>query len=104
MIAADTATLASILDDTLVWTHSSGVTESKAEVLAAIAAKSVSYLSLEVEGVSVRRVGDAYLMHGTLQGRAARDGKEKALANRFLAVWHFADGRFQLLAWQSTGF
>ena len=41
--------------------------------------------------------------NGLLNGRASRDGVEKALRNRFLSVWVRQDGDFRMVAWQSTG-
>jgi ketosteroid isomerase-like protein len=104
MIAGDVDGLSRLLDDELVWTHSSGRTDDKTAFLGAIADGTVTYLSLETEDVSVSRHGEVYLCHGILNGRASRDGAEKALRNKFLSVWRRANGAFAMLAWQSTGF
>jgi ketosteroid isomerase-like protein len=104
MIAGDVDALSLLLSDELVWTHSSGRTDDKAAFLGAIAEGTVTYLALETENVGVSRHGDVYLCHGILNGRASRDGAEKALRNKFLSVWRRANGAFIMLAWQSTGF
>jgi ketosteroid isomerase-like protein len=104
MIAGDADTLASLLGDELVWTHSSGKTDDKAAFLAGIASRAVVYTALDVAEVTVARHGDAYVCHGTLNGRASRDGVEKALRNRFLSVWKRSGNSLQMVAWQSTGF
>lgn len=103
MIEADVAALDAMLDDALIWTHSSGRTDDKRSFLDGIASGVVTYLALETDAVSVIRRGDVYVCHGLLNGRASRDGVEKALSNRFLAVWVREGDAFRLLAWQSTG-
>lgn len=103
MVGGDLAALETLLDDELIWTHSSGRTDGKRSFLDGMAAGTVRYLQLETEGVRVIRRGEVFVCHGLLNGRASRDGVEKALSNRFLAVWARHSGGFRLLAWQSTG-
>jgi len=47
--------------------------------------------------------GDVFVCHGLLNGRASRDGVEKTLSNRFLAVWERRGNDLRMVAWQSTG-
>ena len=103
MIVGDVMALERLLSDELIWTHSSGRTEGKAAFLAGLASATVVYTALDVADVVVTRHDDLFLCHGTLHGRASRDGVEKTLNNRFLSVWKRYGDSFQLLAWQSTG-
>lgn len=103
MVGADTDALAKLLADELIWTHSSGKTDGKRSFLEKIASGSVVYLSLDVANDAVSSHGDVAIHHGTLSGRVSVDGRERALRNRFLAVWKHSGDAFQLLAWQSTG-
>lgn len=105
MIAADTDALDRLLADDMIWTHSSGVTETKVEFIAAIAERRVTYQRLAIDSDSVRRVGAAVVHQGLLTGTASRDGQDKALRAKFLAVWRDVasmDNTMQLVAWQST--
>lgn len=104
MIAGNASALEGLLSDDLVWTHSSGRTDDKAAVLHAIEAGTVLYRSLQVEDVVVSRHGEIFICHGTLNGKASRDGVERDLRNKFLSVWKRTGASFQMLAWQSTGF
>ena len=104
MISANLEELGNALSDDLVWTHSSGRTEGKAAVMQAIKSQTVQYLSLQVEGVEVSQHNDIFICHGTLNGRASRDGVSKELRNKFLSVWQRTGSSFKMLAWQSTGF
>jgi ketosteroid isomerase-like protein len=103
MVAGDATALGALLDDDLIWTHSSGKTDGKRSFLEGIASGTVRYLSLEADGVGVIQRGNVFICHGLLNGRASRDGVEKTLSNRFLAVWERTESGFRMVAWQSTG-
>jgi ketosteroid isomerase-like protein len=102
MISGDVQALGELLDEDLIWTHSSGKTDSRRTFLDGIGSGAVQYLALETEDVSVLRRGDVFICHGLLNGRASRDGVEKTLTNRFLSVWTADGARPRMIAWQST--
>jgi len=104
MIAGEPDTLAALLDDELVWIHSSGKQDDKTSFLGKIAAGGVVYLELEVSDDSVTDCGDVLVHRGNLFGRASVGGRDKALRNRFLSVWRRSGDVPQLLFWQSTGY
>jgi ketosteroid isomerase-like protein len=104
MIDADVDTLGDLLADDLIWTHSSGKTDDKPNFIERIGSEAVTYLALEVSDDVVSRHGDIFVHHGILEGRVSVDGQERALRSRFLSVWAWTGRRFELLAWQSTGF
>ncbi len=103
MVEGDVDALEGLLAADLIWTHSSGRTDGKGSFIDKIASKAVEYLSLEVADDVVRRVGDAVIHQGTLQGRVRAESGERALRNRFLSVWRLSGDSLELLAWQSTG-
>lgn len=103
MISGDAEVLAGFLDDDLIWTHSSGKTDTRHSFLDGIASGVVQYLALETEDVTVFQRDDVLICHGLLNGRASRDGVEKALRNRFLSVWISDGEHMRMIAWQSTG-
>lgn len=103
MISGDTDTLAQLLSDDLIWTHSSGKTDSKASFLESIGSGVVQYKSLEVSNETISRYGDLFIFHGRLNGQASRNGVVKELKSRFLSVWRKDGDAYQMLAWQSTG-
>ncbi len=102
MILGDVDALLALLADDLVWTHSSGAAESKAEFISAIASGNVRYEELHVEEDAIREEGSLVLHTGVLRGVASRGGQNKNLHARFLAVWRFAQNMPELMAWQST--
>ncbi len=105
MINVDAEALGRLLADDLVWTHSSGTTETKTEFIAAIVEGRVAYQDLVISREQIRRINAAVVHQGMLTGMASRDGQKKALCAKFLAVWRDVkdlDGSLQLAAWQST--
>ena len=102
MIAADTEALQRLLSDDLIWTHSSGKAESKAEVINALAQGTVGYQALENTQDRVLHSGENFVHQGVLHGSAVRDGETKLLNVRFLSVWQEVENQLQLVAWQST--
>ncbi len=104
MIAADVATLATLLSHELVWTHSSGKTDDRDAFLKKIESQATRYHELHVQNPVVSSHGEVMICHGTLTGSATAGGRKKSLRNRFLSVWKKTGNGFELLAWQSTGF
>ncbi len=102
MVDASPDVLARLLADDLVWTHSSGKTESKKEVIAAIEDGAVSYEAIEMAQDRVLTFSEGFVHQGLLRGRAVRDGQVKMLNARFLSVWREVGSQLQMIAWQST--
>ncbi|MCP5180187.1 MAG: nuclear transport factor 2 family protein [Pseudomonadales bacterium] len=102
MVGQDVAALTALLDENLVWTHSSGRTDNRAAVIDSIASRSVVYHTLDAEDIRVLPHGDVAILHGTINGHVSKDGAGKALRNRFLSVWKQTGGAWRMLAWQST--
>lgn len=102
----DFAALERLLADDLVYTHSSGVVDSKTNYIEALKSGKTRYLKIAPEDLKVRVVGDLALIHGrgvfTLETNV--DGKkgENPLKLSFLDVWQKKGGKWQMIAWQST--
>lgn len=103
MIDGDLETLASLLAEDLVWTHSSGKQDDKAGLLRRIGDGGTVYQRLEVADDAILRCGEVLIHHGLLSGEALVEGAPKPLRNRFLSVWIGSGDDVELLAWQSTG-
>lgn len=102
MISGDRVQLEAVLSERLVWTHSSGATESRESFIASIVTGSVRYLELDTLAIEVIPLGDSWLCVGELAGRAERDGSEKLLRGRFLSGWTEESGMLKMVAWQTT--
>ena len=104
MVSGDVVALGDYLADDLSWTHSSGKTDSKESFLAVMASGTTVYHSLDVRDTQVRIFGDIFVLEGVVFGDVTKDGLDKKLVNRFIAVWQKRErDLFQLQAWQSTG-
>ncbi len=101
MIDADTAALDSILGDDLTYTHSNGAVDTKASFLAALKSGKLKYESVSTDG-EVRVQGDTAVVTGRGAMKVRAGDRELDMAVRFTDVYAKRDGRWQMMAWQST--
>jgi hypothetical protein len=90
------------LADSLTYTHSSGVHDSKGQFLASLTMGQLSYKSIIPEARSVRVYGGAGIVTGTARMEITAHGQDTRFRIRYLAVYVKAQDRWQLVAWQST--
>lgn len=102
-IAGNQAVLERLLSDDLRYTHSSAVAEDKATYLDRVCNGHYRYSGFTNLGRSVRVLGDVALVHGDVLIDVQVNNTQKRIHSRYLAVWRREGGRWQLLAWQSTG-
>jgi ketosteroid isomerase-like protein len=102
MIAGDLKELGRYLSDRLTYTHSTALTEGKAEYLASVAKGVFKYRDIKISERQVRAAGDAALVTGRITIDILIDGQPKLLQSRFLNVWVEEGGDWRMIAWQST--
>jgi len=102
MIAGDIERLSRLLSDRLTYTHSTALTESKAEYLASVAKGVFRYRDIKVSERVIRDAGGAALVTGRIAIDVLIDGQPKLLQSRFLNVWIEEAGGWRMIAWQST--
>ena len=101
MLGADTDALAALLADELVYTHSDGSQDNKAEYLQKVADGSYHYRSID-HGVSqVVRAGDAVLVRGWMRTDVDVNGVARSLDTMSLAIWCLGSEP-RLIAYAST--
>lgn len=98
----DFPALEAILADDLTYTHSSGVTDTKAQFLTALKTGRSRYTSITPQDVVVRVYGLAAVVTGRAAVSVVVDGKPSDIQLRFTSVYVQRDGRWQFAAWQST--
>jgi len=86
----------------LVYCHSTARCESRAEFLAALRDGSMRYRRIELLELRGRATGDAVLLHGRIALDAEMAGQQARMQLVYTDVWARRDGRWQLIAWQST--
>ncbi len=102
MVAQDIAALEPLLADDLTYGHSNGEFQNKSEFLETIRGGRLRYEAIGVQGLSVRHYGNVAIVTGQIliSGRA---GTEPVTLNlRYTDAHVKRDGRWQLVAWQST--
>jgi len=102
MIAGDLDALGRFLSDRLTYTHSTALTESKAEYLASVAKGVFKYRDIKISERAIREVGDAVLVTGRIAIDVLINGQPRLLQSRFLNVWAEEGGDWRMIAWQST--
>ena len=102
MLAHDLDTLAGMLADDVVYTHSSAVVENKEEYLNTLHEGRLRYLAVQRQDADVRLYGPVAVMHGHVIMQIETQGGIKNLNNLFQSVWIERDGRWLLASWAST--
>jgi ketosteroid isomerase-like protein len=102
MCEGDAKTLAELLADSLVYTHSYGGADGKASYLDGIGSKKWVYRAIErpIEDIQVH--GDCAVVTGQVRIELLSEGKPKTLNSRFTNVWVKKPQGWQMVAWQST--
>ncbi len=103
MVERDFHTLRSLLADDLWYVHSTGVVESKAEYLAALANGRYEYERVASTDVAIEVHGDVAVATGEVQMSVSAAGEPKALVRLlFTLLWVKQAERWQLRLRQAT--
>jgi ketosteroid isomerase-like protein len=101
-VAGDEATLKQVLADDLTYTHSTGDTDTKAVYISNLKTGARKYHKVNHESMDVRMYGNTAVLTATAQVETSMKGGAVSPAHlRFIHVWVFQNGRWQLVAHQS---
>ena len=99
MAESDKATLEKLAEDELLYSHSSGRVESKAEFIATLVGEKSGFSAITISDQSVKVVEDIALVRHKFTGtRKAGDKTNLAV----LTVWRERGGQWRLLARQAA--
>ncbi len=102
-IAGDVAAIGPMLADDLVYIHSTGVAESKAEYLAGVANKRYEYGRIDSRDTRMRVAGAAATIDGIVDMTVSAHGAPKELIHLlFCLIWSRQDARWRLTFRQAT--
>jgi hypothetical protein len=102
MLAADVAVLGALLSDTLAYTHSTGVTDSKQSYLQLLASGALRYETLEFASPQVKLIGPAGLVSAVMYATVRKGELQRDIASSYLAVWEHTAAGWVLQAVQAT--
>ena len=99
---ADVPALEPLLADDLIYTHASGWRQTKAELLTSIRSGELLYHFFASDDLDVRGYGNVVLVTGHASAKVRAKGQELNVSLLYLEAYVKQDGRWQLVAWQST--
>lgn len=101
-IKQDAATLDRLLGDDLTYVHASGLVQGKAEFIADLKSNKRIYKKVTNSDVNVRVLKDAAVITAKSHICVSFEGKENELSLQVIGVYAKRNGRWQLIAYQST--
>ena len=102
MLQSDTEKLGELLSERLVYTHSSGVKDSRQSYLHKLASGALRYETLEFLAPEVRLVGDVGLVAATMKATVSGVGGLRSVNSSYLAVWTWTKAAWALEFIQAT--
>lgn len=91
-----------LLHNDLVHIHTSGRFDNKRSFIESVATKDVIYKGFRPSDIRFVEAGETCIRTGFMDISVVVKGQPKRLDAAFLEVWTKADGKWQLIAWQST--
>ena len=91
-----------MVHDDLLYTHSSGVTDTKASWLQSMQSGKTKYKSVKCTDRKVRVIGEVALITGRAAIEAEISGQPRSLKVLFLNAWAKTPQGWKFVAWQST--
>jgi ketosteroid isomerase-like protein len=101
-IRGDVAALAAMMTDDLTYTHSSAVTETKAELLEGLKSGKYVYREITPKGRRVRVHGDSAIVSGPAHIVIEPGGQRTEIDLYFTEIYVKEGGRWKMALWQST--
>jgi hypothetical protein len=101
-VERDAATLRLLMADEVSYTHSTGVRQDKTEYIADIETGKTIYRSIEASDQKVRLYGSTAIVTGTVKLSVTNAGVAREVSLAYTDIHVKRQGRWQLVAWQST--
>jgi hypothetical protein len=102
MVRADAVALRKLLEDDLLYVHTTGEVEDREQLIASIAEGRKRYLGVEpLERQVMFNGSDSANVYGKARMRVAAGGRQLDFDARYLAIYAHRDGTWRLRAWQS---
>jgi hypothetical protein len=102
LIGSDFDTLDKLLGDDLIYTHSSGQSDSRAEYIALCKKGVFQYLKIERPIENIQVYGATVVVTGRVSMDVIIEGNRKSLNSRYTNVWIKGPTGWRMVVWQST--
>ena len=102
MIDNDFETLDKLLGDDLIYTHSSGQSDTRTQYIALCKKGIFKYQRIERPNENIQVYGATVVVTGHVKMDVIIEGKPKLLNSRYTNVWIKGAKGWQMVAWQST--
>jgi ketosteroid isomerase-like protein len=102
VIKKDKASLEKLMHPQVSYSHSNAKMENRTQAIDAFLAPSMTYKSIEMTDTSYRTHGNTVLVQTTMTVKNAQNGEDRTLPLSVLMVWVKDQGRWQMIARQST--
>jgi uncharacterized protein (TIGR02246 family) len=102
LVKRDVATLKELYADDLVYVHSGGNREDKAEFIRRVETGGLKYESLELVNPHVRMYGNAAIVNGMFDVRVMSDGAPVNTRVVYIHVYAKQDATWRMVAHQTT--
>jgi hypothetical protein len=102
MERVDVATLDRILSDDLIYTHANGLQQTKAELIGVLGSGDFKYESITPGDIRVRIYNETAVVTGLASMKIKSGAGEQIFKLCYLDVYVKQDGRWQMVAWQSS--
>jgi hypothetical protein len=102
MIAADALVLNELFDDRALYTHSSGVVETKAEYIDALSSGRLTYHSIERKDQEIMMYEHTAIVKVGTKLEISNAKGNRTIHGQGTCVWTKVEGAWRFAAWHST--
>lgn len=102
MVAGDVKTLTGLIAADATYVHSTGIMQTRDELLRLLANKTIVYKSFDMEKTSYRVYGTTIVGTGVQRITVMAGGKTRVIHSRYTVTYAERDGAETLIAYQST--
>jgi len=102
MTHQDIKALQNTLADDLIYCHSNGRCESKAQLLESIRSGRIRYRAVDILSLQLRTAAGAVIVNGSIAVDGTMDGLPIKMQMVYMGVYVRRDGEWRLAAWQAA--
>ena len=102
MEIGDVETLDRIISDDAIYTHANGLRQTKFDVIGILGSSDMKYESITPYDIRVRIYNDTAIVAGRASIHIKARGEKESFEISYLDVYVKQEGRWQMVAWQSS--